>query len=60
MMNAELRGGARTILILQRCFVSKEYYRIELIDFLKIRGSGGMLPRKFFKFSIDETISGGF
>ena len=27
MMNAELRGGARTILILQRCFVSKEHYR---------------------------------
>ena len=33
---------------------------IELIDFLNLGGSGGMLPQKNLNFSISETISGGF
>ena len=33
---------------------------IELIDFLKLGESGGMLLRKKFNFSISETVSGGF
>ena len=33
---------------------------IDLIDFLKLAGCWGMLPRKIFNFSIPETVSGDF
>ena len=42
MTIAELGGGARVIVILQACFISKEY--LVLIDFLKLAGFGSMLP----------------
>ena len=58
MTIAKLRG-VRTIV---NCNTSNAFSlaTTELIDFLKLGGSGGMLPQENFNFSISETVSGGF
>ena len=58
MTIAELRG-VRTIVLLSNAF-SFARNIIEVVDFLKLGGSGACSPRKFFNFSISEAVSGGF
>ena len=59
MIIAELRGGEDYINTSKAFSLARNI--IELIDFLKVGGVlGTCSPRKFFNFSISESVSGGF